>query len=145
MKQWTKHKWNADYLESTSRVRAFISRVSSRPLGMSLPRTSLLRLNRLRTGVGRFHSSMYKWVSLHHRIANVAPLSKLQITLYLHVSYIMYQEELEVTRFWMTQLNVGLTPSLPAFNLGSAAARDGKRINPQPCLDLCWPRLSLGV
>ena len=61
VKQWTKHRWNADYLESTSRVRAFIPRVSSRPLGMSLPRTSWVRLNRLRTGVGRFHSSMYKW------------------------------------------------------------------------------------
>ena len=61
VKQWTKHKWNADYLESTSRVHAFIPRVSSRPLGMSLPRTSWVRLNRLRTGVGRFYSSMYKW------------------------------------------------------------------------------------
>ena len=61
VKQWTKLKWNADYLESTSRFRAFISRVSSRPLGMSLLRTSLVRLNRLRTGLGRFHSSMYKW------------------------------------------------------------------------------------
>ena len=61
VKQWTKHKWNADYLESTSRIRAFIPRVSSRPLGMSLPRTSWVRLNHLRTGVGRFHSSMYKW------------------------------------------------------------------------------------
>ena len=28
---------------------------------MSLPRTFWLRLNRLRTGVGRFHSAMYKW------------------------------------------------------------------------------------
>ena len=61
VKQWTKHKWNANYLESTSRVRAFLLRVSSRPLGMSLPRTSWVRLNRLRTGEGRFHSSMYKW------------------------------------------------------------------------------------
>ena len=61
VKQWTKHKWNADYLESTSRVRAFIPRASSRPLEMSLPRTSWVRLNRLRTGVGRFHSSMHKW------------------------------------------------------------------------------------
>ena len=61
VKQWTKHKWNADYLESTSRVRVFIPRVSSRPLGMSLPRTSWVRLNRLRTGVEHFHSSMYKW------------------------------------------------------------------------------------
>ena len=61
VKQWTKHKWNADYLESTSRVRAFIPRVSSRPLGMSLTRTSWVRLNRLLTGVGRFYSSMNKW------------------------------------------------------------------------------------
>ena len=61
VKQWTKHKWNADYLESTSRVRAFIPRVSSKQLGISLHRTSWVRLNGLRTGIERFHSSMYKW------------------------------------------------------------------------------------
>ena len=61
VKQWTKHKWNADYLENTSRVRAFIPRVSLRPLGMNLLRTFCVRLNRQRTGVGRFHLSMYKW------------------------------------------------------------------------------------
>ena len=61
MKQWTKHKWNADYLESTSRVCAIIPRVSSRPLGMSLPRTSRVRVSCLRTGVRCFHLSMYKW------------------------------------------------------------------------------------
>ena len=61
VKQWTKHKWNADYLESASRVRAFIPRVSFRQLGMNLPKTSWVRLNRLRTGIGCFHSSMYKW------------------------------------------------------------------------------------
>ena len=122
MKQWTKNKWNTDYLESISRVCAFIPRVSSRPFGMSLPRTSWVRLNRLQTGVEPFRSSMYKWVSLYYRIANVAPLSKLQIPLYLHVSCIMYQEEHEVCRFWMTKLDVDLTPPLPASNLGSEAA-----------------------
>ena len=40
VKQWTKPKWNADYLKSTSRVCAFIPRVSPRILGMSLPRIS---------------------------------------------------------------------------------------------------------
>ena len=61
VKQSTKHQWNADYLKSTSRIRAFISRVSSRPLGMSLPRTSWVRLSRLQSGKGRFNLSMYKW------------------------------------------------------------------------------------
>ena len=61
VKQWTKHNLNTDYLESTSRVRAFIPRISSRSLGMSLPRTSWIRLNRLRPGTGRFYSSMYNW------------------------------------------------------------------------------------
>ena len=61
VKQLTKHKRNADCLECTSRVHAFILRVSSRQLIMSLPRTSWVRLNCLRTGIGHFHSSMYKW------------------------------------------------------------------------------------
>ena len=61
VKQWAKHKWNADYLESTLRVCAFIPRVSSRPLGISLLRTSWARLYYLWTGVARFHSSMNKW------------------------------------------------------------------------------------
>ena len=51
VKQLIKHKWNAHYLESTSRVPAFIPGVSSRPLEMSLSRTSWERLNRLRTDV----------------------------------------------------------------------------------------------
>ena len=32
-----------------------------RPVGMGLPRATWVKVNRLRTGVGRFHSSMHKW------------------------------------------------------------------------------------
>ena len=96
VKLWMKHKWNADYLESASRVRAFISTVSSRPIGMILPRTSWGRLNRLWTGVDVFNRPCTNGVSLHHQISNVAPLCKLQIRLYFLVSYITYQEEHEV-------------------------------------------------
>ena len=55
------HEWNMKYLKSASRLHAFIPRARPKPLGMGLPRTSWVKLNRLRTGVGRFHSSMYKW------------------------------------------------------------------------------------
>ena len=59
--QWMDYVWNMEYLKSASRLHAFIPMASSKPLGMGLPRTSWVKLNRLRTGVGRFHSSMYKW------------------------------------------------------------------------------------
>ena len=59
--QWMDFVWNMEYLKSASRLHAFIPRASPKPLGMGLPRTSWVKLNRLRTGVGRFHSSMYKW------------------------------------------------------------------------------------
>ena len=61
VKQWRNRQWSAEYLEKTSKVRAFFPRISSRPLGMSLPRTSWVRLNRPRTGAECFYSSMYKW------------------------------------------------------------------------------------
>ena len=59
--EWTNHKWNAEYCENVSRLRAFVPGISARPVGMGLPRAAWVKLNRLRTGVGRFHSSMHKW------------------------------------------------------------------------------------
>ena len=59
--EWTNHKWKTKYCEGTSRLRAFVSRTGARPVGMGLPRAARVKLNRLRTGVGRFHSSMHKW------------------------------------------------------------------------------------
>ena len=59
--EWTNHKWNVEYSENTSRLRAFIPNTSARLVGISLPRTAWVKLNRLRTGVRRFHSSMHKW------------------------------------------------------------------------------------
>ena len=41
-------------------LRALIPRTSARPVGISLPRTVWVKLNCLRTGVWRFHSSMHK-------------------------------------------------------------------------------------
>ena len=40
--EWTNHKWNAEYCENASRLRAFVPGTGARP-------------------IGRFHSSMHKW------------------------------------------------------------------------------------
>ena len=40
---------------------AFVTGTGARPVGMGLPRVAWVKLNRLRTGVERFHSSMHKW------------------------------------------------------------------------------------
>ena len=105
--EWTNHKWKTEYCENASRLRAFVPETGARPVKMGLPRAAWVKLNRLRTGVGRFHWSMHKWrldsspnfftklvgssevpISLHecsgspalfiHRIASVEPLSKPQ-------------------------------------------------------------------
>ena len=65
--QWTNYRWSAVYSKCTFVLDVFIPRASSRPLEMSLPRTSWVKLIHRRTGVGRFYSFMYKW--------GLAPLS----------------------------------------------------------------------
>ena len=57
---WTELKWNTNWQGNTSRLRNFISDVSPSPSGMLLPRPSWVRLNRLRTGVGLFRSTMHR-------------------------------------------------------------------------------------
>ena len=59
--EWTNHKWKTVYCENASRFRAFVPGTGARLVGMGLPRAAWVKLNRLRTGVGRFHSSMHKW------------------------------------------------------------------------------------
>ena len=59
--EWTNHKWNAEYCEGASKLCVFVPGIGARPVGMGLPRAAWVKLNRLRTGVGRFHSSMHKW------------------------------------------------------------------------------------
>ena len=57
----TNHKWKTDYCEGASRLRVFVPGTGARPVGMGLLQAASVKLNRLRTGVGRFHSSMHKW------------------------------------------------------------------------------------
>ena len=59
--EWTNHKWKTEYCEYASRLRAFVLQTGARSVGMGLPRVPWVKLNRLRTGVGRFHLSILKW------------------------------------------------------------------------------------
>ena len=59
--EWTNHKWKTEYCENASMLRVFVPRTGARPVGMGLPRAAWVKLNRLRTGVGRFYSFMHKW------------------------------------------------------------------------------------
>ena len=59
--EWTNLKWKTEYCEGASRLRAFVPETGARPVGMGLPRAAWVKLNRLRIGVGRFHSRMHKW------------------------------------------------------------------------------------
>ena len=54
--QWADHQ-----LDNTTRLRTFIPDIGTHPPGMALTRRAWSRLNRLRTGVGRFRSCLYKW------------------------------------------------------------------------------------
>ena len=50
-----------DWADNPTRLRTIIPDTGAHTLGMTLPRRAWVRLNRLRTGVGRFCSCLYKW------------------------------------------------------------------------------------
>jgi len=59
--QWADHQWDAEWADNPTRLRIFIPDTGTHPPGMTLPRNAWVRLNRLRTGVGRFRSCLRKW------------------------------------------------------------------------------------
>ena len=78
--QWINCIRNAKDCKNASKLRAFISRTGTSCVGMSFSRTAWFKLNCLRNGVERFHSSMHKWGLAPYQIAIAALLNKPQTT-----------------------------------------------------------------
>ena len=74
--QCADQQWNEEWTDNPKRLRIFIPDTGTHPLGMTLPRTAWIRLNRLSTGVGRFRSCLYKWVWPPLRLVCVAQKTK---------------------------------------------------------------------
>ena len=53
--------WNSSWEKTTKPEQLTVSRSTKSPPGAKLTRKHLVKLNRLRTGVGRFNSNMYTW------------------------------------------------------------------------------------
>ena len=116
--------------ENKFRLRAFIAMTSTRFIAMSLFRTTWVKLNCLRTGVRRFHSSMYKWglaPSLNYECCTFE-----QTADHVLIACLIYRPPYgagglmvldDETRCW-------LTTSLPASDPGSTTAWSSKKINP---------------
>ena len=138
--EWTNHKWNAEYYENVSRLRAFVPRTGARPVGMGLPRAAWVKLNRLRTGVGRFHSSLHKW--------GLAPSPNCECGASEQTAdHVLTACPIHRAPHGVRGLTVlddetrcCLITPLPASDPGSAAVWGSKEINsrPQFCLCLTW-------
>jgi len=59
--QWADHQWNAEWADNPTILRILIPDTGTHPPGITLPRRAWVRLNSLRTGVGRVRSCLYKW------------------------------------------------------------------------------------
>ena len=76
--EWTNHKWNAEYCESASRLRASVPETGVKPVGWAYPEQLGLSLTACELVLGDSICPCTNGVSLLHRIASVAPLSKPQ-------------------------------------------------------------------
>jgi len=82
------HRWNAEWLDHTRRLRTFIPDIGTHPPGMALQRTACVRLNRLRTGVGRFRYCSHKQVIVPSAAFDVAHKNKPSTMLFSNVQSI---------------------------------------------------------
>ena len=58
---WIHNTWKENWTKDTKRLHSFVTNVGPLPSGHELSRLACVRLNRLRTGIGRFGSLMHRW------------------------------------------------------------------------------------
>ena len=58
---WTQARWAESWASTTTRVYKSMPTPSNSGQGVGLSRRAWIRLNRLRTGVGRFGANMLRW------------------------------------------------------------------------------------
>ena len=58
--QWANYCCNKEWKQNTSRLRRMITKPSTLSPGMTLPRAAWIKQNHLRTGVGRFRSTLHQ-------------------------------------------------------------------------------------
>ena len=58
---WIHNTWKENWTKSITRIHSFVTDIEPLPTGHELSRLAWVRLNRLRIGVGRFGSLMYRW------------------------------------------------------------------------------------
>ena len=121
-------------------LHAFVLGTGARLVGMGLPRAAWVKLNHLRTGVGRFHLSTHKW--------GLAPSPNCecgtseQTAYHVVTAFFIHRAPHgargltvldDETRCWLNDI-------LPASDSGSTAVWSSKKINPRPqsCLYLTW-------
>ena len=114
--------------------------IGARPVGMGLPRAAWVKLNRLRTGVGRFHSSMHKWGLAPSPNCECGASEQTADHVLTGCPIHRAPDGARGLTVLDDKLDAGLMTSLPAFDLGSTAVWGSKRINPRPqsCLCLVW-------
>ena len=76
--EWTNHKWKTEYCKNASRLRAFVAETGPGLLGWAYPEQLGLSSTACGLVLGDSIRPCTNGVSLLHRIASVAPLSKPQ-------------------------------------------------------------------
>ena len=139
--QRTNYRWNTEYCESTSKLRAFILMTKTKFVEMGLPRTAWVKVNCLRTAVGQFHSFMHKWgvvPSLDYECGATEQMAD-HVLRGCPIAYIGHHMEHVILRFLINKTRCWLTIITAVSDLCSTEVWGSKRIYLGPSPVFVWP------